>query len=88
VIPEGVHRSPGIYLTAEENPGKPQLGEGCATSHCLNWVCLLSNCVGMIEQHFREEEERTKEMMGTQEVEMEVLIEENKAGVATVRISN
>ena len=21
-----VHRSPGIYLTAEENPGKPQLG--------------------------------------------------------------
>ena len=33
-----VHRSPGIYLTAEEIPGKPQLGdvdEGCATSHCL-----------------------------------------------------
>ena len=24
-IPGAVHRSPGIYLTAEENPGKPQL---------------------------------------------------------------
>ena len=26
MIPGVVHRSPGIYLTAEENPGKPQLG--------------------------------------------------------------
>ena len=25
--PGDVHRSPGIYLTAEENPGKPQLGD-------------------------------------------------------------
>ena len=23
-----VHRFPGIYLTTEENPGKPQLGDG------------------------------------------------------------
>ena len=27
VIPGTVHRSPGIYLKAEENPGKPQLGD-------------------------------------------------------------
>ena len=26
MIPEAVHRSPGIYLTTEENPEKPQLG--------------------------------------------------------------
>ena len=26
MIPGAVHRSPGICLTAEENPGKPQLG--------------------------------------------------------------
>ena len=25
--PWAVHRPPGIYLTAEENPGKPQLGD-------------------------------------------------------------
>jgi hypothetical protein len=28
--PGAVHRSPGICPTAEENPGKPQLGEPCA----------------------------------------------------------
>ena len=27
MIPEAVHRSPGICLTAEENPEKPQLGD-------------------------------------------------------------
>ena len=27
MIVESVHRSPGIYLTAEEIPGKPQLGD-------------------------------------------------------------
>ena len=27
MIPGAVHRSPGICLTAEENPGKPQLGD-------------------------------------------------------------
>ena len=27
MIPRAVHRSPGICLTAEENPGKPQLGD-------------------------------------------------------------
>ena len=27
MIPEAVHRSPGICLMAEENPGKPELGD-------------------------------------------------------------
>ena len=27
IIPEAVHISPGICLTAEENPRKPQLGD-------------------------------------------------------------
>jgi hypothetical protein len=27
MIQETLHRSPGIYLAAEENPGKPQLGD-------------------------------------------------------------
>jgi hypothetical protein len=27
IIPGVVHRSPGICLTAEENPRKPQLGD-------------------------------------------------------------
>ena len=27
MIPGAVQRSPGIYLTAEEKPGKPQLGD-------------------------------------------------------------
>jgi hypothetical protein len=27
MIPGAVHRSPVIYLRAEENPGKPQLGD-------------------------------------------------------------
>ena len=27
MIPGAVHRSPGICLKAEENPGKPQLGD-------------------------------------------------------------
>ena len=27
IIPGAVHRYPGIYLTADENLGKPQLGE-------------------------------------------------------------
>ena len=27
MLPEAVHRYPGIYLTAEESPGNPQLGD-------------------------------------------------------------
>ena len=29
-----VHRSPSIYLTAEENPGKPQLGDRLMKDLC------------------------------------------------------
>ena len=35
-----VHRSLGIYLTAEESPGKPQL-EDYAASHCFGWAHYL-----------------------------------------------
>ena len=28
MMPGAVHRSPGIYLTSEENPGKPRI-EDC-----------------------------------------------------------
>ena len=34
-----VHRSPGICLTAEKNPSKPQLGD--RRSHRLKWGPLL-----------------------------------------------
>ena len=40
MIPMVEHRPLLIYLTAEKNPGKPQLGnvdEGCTTSHRLKW---------------------------------------------------
>ena len=33
-----VHRSPGICLTAEENPRKPQLGE-----RLMEWLCDRSS---------------------------------------------
>ena len=32
MMPGAVHRSPGIYLKAEENPRNPQLGEGAVQS--------------------------------------------------------
>ena len=41
MIPGAVFRSPGIYLEAEENPGKPIVDEGFATSHLLKWVPYL-----------------------------------------------
>ena len=48
-------RSSGIYLTAEENPGKAQLGD----RRCkLKWGPLPENDVGRIVQHVNEEGER------------------------------
>ena len=44
--------------TDEENPGKPQLGRGCATSYCLKWGSFPLNKVGRIAQHVRKEEGR------------------------------
>ena len=37
VKPEAVHRSPGIYLAAEEN----QTDGSCESSHRLKWVSLF-----------------------------------------------
>ena len=53
-----VHRSPGICLTAEENPIKPQLGD-----HLMKGLCDLSspfppNEVSRITQHVRKGEGR------------------------------
>ena len=53
---EGVHRFPDIYLTAEENPKKPQLC--CATSHCLKWRPLPANDVDRIAQRVKKGERR------------------------------
>jgi hypothetical protein len=67
VILGAVHRSPGIYLTAEENPGN-QLGDRlvkcCATNHRLKWGSLPPNEVGRIAQHVREEKEGKKGRTG------------------------
>ena len=57
-----VHRSPGIYLTAEENPRKPQLGDRlmkrlCDQS-CLKWGPFPPNEIGRIAQHIRKGEGR------------------------------
>ena len=59
MIPRVVHKSPRIYLTAEENHGKTQQRdshEGYATNHRLKWSPLPSNEVGMITQHVGKEE--------------------------------
>ena len=57
-----VHRSPDICLTAEENPGKPQLGD-----HLMKGLCdqsssqmgsLPPNDVGTIAHHVRKGEGR------------------------------
>ena len=47
------NRFPGICLTTEENPGKPQLGNrsgahSSATSHCFKWGPFPPNKVGRI----------------------------------------
>ena len=34
IIPEAVHRSPDICLTAEENSGKPQVGDRLVKGLC------------------------------------------------------
>ena len=66
MIPGAVHRSPGIYLTAEENLGKPQLGDylmkRLATCHSLKWGPLPPNEARSIVQHVRKRrKERKKE---------------------------
>ena len=58
-----VHRSPGICLTAEENPGKPQLGGGLMKAlqpvFALNWVLYLQmTSIGSHRPSGREKEEK------------------------------
>ena len=51
-----VHRSPDIYFTAEENPGKPLLGDrliNAVISHNLKWGPLPPYEVG-IARYVRE----------------------------------
>jgi hypothetical protein len=59
MMPEAVDRSSGIYLTAEENTGKPQLG------YCLmKWLCdLQMSCVGSHSTSGREHEGK-EEILG------------------------
>ena len=37
MIPGTVHKFPGICLTAEENPGKPKLGDRELINACCPW---------------------------------------------------
>jgi hypothetical protein len=64
MIPGAEHMSPGICLTGEENPAKPQLGDclmkGCAPTHSLKWGPLPPNEVSWTAQHIREGKGRKK----------------------------
>ena len=56
IIPGAVHRSPGIYLTAEEtlkNVSQEAVRKGCVTSHRLKWGPSSTNEVGRIAQHVK-----------------------------------
>ena len=55
MMSEAVHISPGIYLLAEKNPGKP-VDEGCAIIHSLKWCLLPQKEVGKTTQYIREGE--------------------------------
>ena len=66
MIPGAAHRSPGICLTAEENPRKPKLGD-----RLMKGLCDLSppqmgsfplNEVARIAQYVRKEEGREEGM--------------------------
>ena len=59
-----MHRSPGICLTAEENPGKPKPRDSLikvVLPFIASWGPLPPNEVGRITQHIREEKEGKKE---------------------------
>ena len=62
MIPGAVHKSDGIYLTAEEIPGKTQLrelaDEDCVTNHYIKFVSLPLNDVS------RKEKEGNQKMVG------------------------
>ena len=66
-----VHRSPGIYLTAEENPGKPQLGDCLmkAVSHRLKWSLFPPNEIDMIAH---QSERESKGILGLELIENQI----------------
>ena len=66
VKPGDVQRSPGVYLTAEENPRNPQLGyrRWLCDQSSSKWVPLLPNHVDRIAQNVREGKERNEEKDG------------------------
>ena len=70
VKPGAVHRSPGICLTAEENPGKPQLGgllmKGLCDQPSPQMECLLlqMRSVGSHSTSMREKEGKKERTHG------------------------
>ena len=62
MIPRAVHRTPGIYRTAEEKPRKTIVrrwyGKGFVTNHLIKWGPLFSNDDDRIAQHAGEGEDR------------------------------
>ena len=64
------HKSPDIYLTAEENPRKSQgtVDEGCVASHRPKWGPLPPNEVH-IAQHIRKGDRRTEQKDGVRKGE-------------------
>ena len=62
---ETIYRSPGIYLTTEENLTKRFFNESCAKSHGLKWGPLLPCDIGRIAQHIREGEIKEERMDGS-----------------------
>ena len=71
MIPGAVHRSPGICLTVEKNPGKRQLGDRLMKELCdlyrLKWGPFPPNEIGRIAQLVKEGDGR-KEGYGRQEI--------------------
>ena len=68
MIPGAANRSPGICLTAEENPGKPQIGDFLMKAV---WLAIASNVVSYfqmtsVESHstYGREKEGKKGKMG------------------------
>ena len=67
IISTAVHRSPGINLTDDQNPGKPRqetVDEGCTTSNRLKWGSLSPNEIGRIPQQVRKERRKGRGWIG------------------------
>ena len=55
MIPGLVHRSPGIYHTAEKTLARRPFDESSETTHRLKWGLLPQTEVSRIAQHVRKE---------------------------------